>query len=177
MSEKTKQENWLTRQAESEAKKDIMPMAERWGQIAPVAGILIVLLFFLVHQNMSTGLFTSQFGAAEAFLFYVPMVLVLLAMMTRMIIGRKNAVRPFDAIAFAFVAAATIWLYIVFPFDFTHLADVLPSFLRFVLRWITDGIARIVMIIQILGSAFFAGYTALLYVAVKQELSKTQSPK
>lgn len=175
MSETKPEKTWLSRQAESEAKKDVMPMSERWGQIVPVAGILIVLLFLIIHQTASTGLFTAQFGTTEAFLFYAPIITFLLSLMAKIVIGRKNAVRPFDAFTLAFLAVATIWLYIVFPFDFSHLADVLPTSLRFILRWISNDIARTVMILQILGSLFFGGYTALLYVAVKRELSKPHS--
>lgn len=175
MTENKTEKTWLQRQAESEAKKDVISMSERWGQIAPAAGIIIVLLFFIVNQTTSTGLFTARFGTAEAFLFYVPIATFLLSILTRMVIGRKNVVRPLDAFTLVFVAVATIWLYIVFPFDFTHIADILPASLRFILQWISDDIARIVMILQILGSLFFGGYTALLYVAVKRELSKPQS--
>lgn len=49
-----------------------------------------------------------------------------------------------------------------------------PGFLRFVLSWISDDIARLVMILQILGSSFFAVYTAALYIYVRRELSTTK---
>jgi hypothetical protein len=175
LSNKKTEKTWLQSQAESEAKKDVMPMSERWGSIAPVAGIAIVLLFFTLHQTWSTGFFTSGFRSLEALFFYGPMVLFLLTIIGRIVIGRKNAVRPFDALTLAVVGITVIWLYIVFPFDFAHLADVLPNSLRFILQWISNDIAKIVMILMILGSFFFAGYTALLHVVVKQELSKSQS--
>ena len=128
-------------------------------------------LFFYAHQTTATGFFTSNFGAAETFFLYSPIVLFAATVVARIIIGRKNMVRPLDTVLLALVAIGTVWLYIAFPFEFSHLADVLPDSLRFVLNWISDDIARIVMILQILGSSFFAVYTAILYVYVSRELT------
>lgn len=166
--------NRFARHAESEAKKDSIPMSERKGSIIVVAGIVLVILFFLAHQIVSTGLFNSKFGPAEVLLFYAPLVLAAITFAARIAVGRKNVVRPFDALLMALVAIATVWLFIVFPFDFSHLADVLPSFLRFLLNWISDDVAKVVMSLQILGSSFAAVYTAALYMYVRRELSMSK---
>jgi hypothetical protein len=44
---------------------------------------------------------------------------------------------------------AALWLLRVFPFDFTHLADVLSVNLRFSLAWVSDEIGRIVLLLQV----------------------------
>ncbi len=163
----------MNRQAESEAKKDTISMSERGGLIFPILGGFIVIAFFALHQVWATGFFTQGFGSIEAFLLFAPLILFELTFVARMAIGRKNVVRPFDAATLIFVALATVWLYVVFPFNFPHLPDVLPNFVRFAISWITAEIARAVMIIQILGAGFFGAYTALLYLNVRRIL-KTQ---
>ncbi|MDH5391409.1 MAG: hypothetical protein OEX10_09690, partial [Candidatus Bathyarchaeota archaeon] len=59
-----------------------------------------------------------------------------------------------------------------FPFDFAYFADVLPSFLRFLLQWISNDIARVLMVLGIIAAPVMAIYTAILYVFVRKELSK-----
>lgn len=56
--------SWFVRQAESEAKKDVMPMSERMGSIVAVIGAVILIMFFVLHQIWATGFFTSLFGSA-----------------------------------------------------------------------------------------------------------------
>ncbi len=170
MAEMKEAKGGFARHAESEAKKDVMPMSERVGSIVGVVGGLIVLLFFVLHQTWATGFFTEKFGATEAFLFFGSIALAELTTVARTVVGRKNVVRPLEAFSMAFAAVAAVWLYMAFPFDFSHLADVLPDFLRFVLAWISDGIARVVMVLTIFGASFFAAYTVALYVYVQRLL-------
>lgn len=68
---------------------------------------------------------------------------------------------------------AGVWLFVVFPFDFSRLADVLPDFLRFLLLWISNDVARVLLAIAIIASLIMLVYTALLYVFVRRELSKS----
>jgi uncharacterized protein involved in cysteine biosynthesis len=44
---------------------------------------------------------------------------------------KKLARAPFEIVWFIFCIIAFIWLLAVFAFAFSHLADVLPSFLQF----------------------------------------------
>ncbi len=78
--------------------------------------------------------------------------------------------RPLDVVQVGLIFVALVWLFAVFPFDFSHLADVLPSSLRFLLRWISDGIARAIMAIGIIALPVIAAYTAALYVYVRRGL-------
>jgi hypothetical protein len=70
------------------------------------------------------------------------------------------------------VTIAVIWLFVVFPFDFTYFADVLPDFLRFLLQWISNDIARVPMVLVIIVAPVMAIYYAIMYVFVRRELSK-----
>jgi hypothetical protein len=68
-----------------------------------------------------------------------------------------------------------VWFFVVFPFDFSHFADPLPRFLEFLLQWVSDYVARILMVLGIIGSAAMAAYNAVLYVFVRRELAKPQT--
>jgi hypothetical protein len=70
------------------------------------------------------------------------------------------------------VTIAVIWLFVVFPFEFAYFADVLPDFLRFLLQWISNDIARVPMVLVIIVAPVMAIYYAIMYVFVRRELSK-----
>ena len=147
-------------------------MSMRAGE---VVGVIVISLFawlWVAHQTSSTGFFTSGFGQAEAFLFYLALLFGLVPPVGRILVGRKNAVRPLTVLTMVLFIVADLWLLWVFPFDFSHLADVLPDSLRFLLQWITDDIARVLMSIAIVGASIGAASIAVLYVPVRRELSK-----
>ena len=93
-------------------------------------GVLLVVLFFAVHQMQSTGFFTSSFSTAEMLLLYLSLVAGMITTAIRALFGRKNLARLFDVLGACFFTVTLTWLYIVFPFSFTHFADVLPDFLQ-----------------------------------------------
>jgi hypothetical protein len=59
---------------------------------------------------------------------------------------------------------AALWLLRVFPFDFTHLADVLSVNLRFSLAWVSDEIGRIVLLLQVSAGTLAAVITMMVYL-------------
>jgi len=173
LSDKKTTKNWFARQVEGEAKKDRLPSSERAGNAVAALAILLILLFFVVHQTSSTGFFTSKFGPAETFLFYVSILLAAVGAAAKVVVGRKNMLRPFDTFQEGLGAVALVWLFVVFPFDFSHLADVLPNFLQFLVRWISNDIAKVLMAIAIIAISVTTVYTATLYVFVRREISKS----
>jgi len=90
----------------------------------------------------------------------------------RGLFGRKNLARLFDIFGLLLATVAIAWLFVVFPFDFAYFADVLPGFLRFLLKWISNDIARALMVLGIIVTLVMTIYTAILYVFVRRELSK-----
>jgi len=166
--------NWFARRAEAEAKKDIIPYSERVSNIVgAVVGFLIV-LYFVAHQMGSTGFFTSKFDTLEMLLFYGSLMFGPVSAALRGLFGRKNLARLFNVFGLILVAVAIAWLFVVFPFDFAYFADVLPGFLRFLLQWISNDIARVLMVLGIIVTLVMAIYTAMLYVFVRRELSKRE---
>lgn len=96
MSEKKVAKNWFARQVEREAKKDVLPRSERFGSGIGVLAILLITLYFVVHQMSSTGFFTSKFGPAESLLFYIALLFGMIPAAARGVVGRKNVLRPLD---------------------------------------------------------------------------------
>jgi hypothetical protein len=164
--------NWFVRHAEAEAKKDTLSYSERVGNIVGVVIGLLIVLYFVAHQTGSTGFFTSKFDTLEMLLFYGAIMYGIVSMVLKGLFGRKNLGRLFDVFGAILDAVAIAWLFVVFPFDFAYLADVLPSFLRFLLQWISNDIARVLMALGIIVALVMAIYTAILYVFVRRELSK-----
>jgi hypothetical protein len=172
LSETKATKNWFDRRAEAEAKKDIIPYSERVGNIVGVVIGVLFMLYFVAHQTGSTGFFTSKFDTLEMFLFYGSMILGIVSSALKVLFGRKNLTRLFDIFYGVFVIINIAWFFMVFPFDFAHLADLLPSFLRFLVQWISNDIARVLMVIGIIVAPIMVIYTAILYMLVRRELSK-----
>jgi hypothetical protein len=66
-----------------------------------------------------------------------------------------------------FWIACSVWLLISFPFNFAHFGDVLPDFLQFLVSWITNDIAKIVLALGTLGGIVFTVLNAILYRKVR----------
>jgi len=64
-------------------------------------------------------------------------------------------------------ALALVWLFVVFPFEFSYSADVLPSFLQFLLQWVSNDVAKAIMAIGIVAVPAVTVYIAALYVSVR----------
>lgn len=104
--------------------------------------------FFIAHQVLNTGLFTAEFGGREMLARYGPMVLNLVPPIVRATQGTRNPARPTEVVANAALSIGSFWLFMVFPFDFSHFADILPACVQLLFGWLTDGIARIILIMQ-----------------------------
>ena len=163
---------WFATHAESEAKKDVMRISERAEEVIGILCILILLIFFITHQTSSTGFFTSKFGQVEKFLFYGSLAFGIIPNIGKIIVGRKNPIRPLEAFVALFSFISLVWLLDVFPFDFTYLTDILPEFLRLITMWISNDIAKIFMMIGIVGSFVAALYITALYISIHR-LNKT----
>jgi hypothetical protein len=102
----------------------------------------------------------------EMVLFYGVLILGMVPPFLRMFLGRRNKVRPVEIICNLFFIVATTYLLWVFPFDFGHLPDLLPTNLQFILDWITNDIAMWFMGIIIVIVTIVTVWTAFLYIAV-----------
>jgi len=150
--------------------KEYLTRVERWLGLVLVVLMLLLALFFELHQFRGTGFFTADFGATEMVALYVPIYLGLIAPIVRAVTGRRNPARLWEALANVALAAGSYWLWTVFPFDFTHLGDVLPGVLRLPFAWFTDVFARIILLVQIVVGPITALVNVVRYFAVKRSL-------
>ncbi len=159
-----------------EARSDAISMSERWGQLIPLAGTALVILFFVIHQTRPTGFFTAEFGTLATVLTWGMVAVGTIPFFVRMIKGSKNYTRPFEIGSMAVSFVALLYLLIVFPFNFAHFAAPLPASLEFLLDWVPSVLGWWVLAIGVVGSALFAVYTLFLYLAVRKSMAAGNEP-
>jgi hypothetical protein len=149
-------------------KRDRLNFPERAGECVGVTVMAFLLLFFVENQMQQTGFFTSKFGPTEMVLFYGSALFGIAEGLARALIGRRNPVRPFEAIGALLWALASYWFLQVFPFDFAHFPDLLPGALRFLFWWLTNDVARLILFIGVIAGILQAIYTTWLFVTVRR---------
>ncbi len=120
--------------------------------------------FFAAHQLGHTGFFADAFGPLEMLCVYGPILLTLAAPFVGDITGRRNPGRPLETATSLCIALAGLWLLHVFPFDFTHFADIFPQQLQFMFAWVSDGIGKIVLLLQVVVGLLSAFAVTIAYV-------------
>ena len=162
--------SWTQGIAKREAARDVMRNSERVGEAFAILFFYLVILFFAVNQVDDTGFFTSDFGTTEMVLFYGGLIFGMVAPVLRLILGRRNQVRPVELISNGFFIIAASYLLSVFPFDFAHFPDLLPEGIQFMADWITNDIAMVGLSIIIVIVMIVSVWTAFLYIVVRDWL-------
>lgn len=129
-----------------------------------LVGTALVTGFFAAHQAWSTGFFTTGFGILETVLFYAAVLPAVIPATAAIYLSRKHELLADIAVSIVWTAAAA-WLYVTFPFSFTHLAAVVPSPLQFAFNWISNDIGRILIGIATIGAFAFIPFFTLQYFA------------
>jgi hypothetical protein len=173
----SQQQRRSSKWVEKQALKDNMKNSERGGELVGVIVIGLITLFFYVHQTEATGFFTSSFGGTEALLLYGAILIGMAGPMARFLTGKRNKSRPTELIASVFWIVASAWflMMVVFPFNFAHFADIVPDFLAFLVSWITNDIARVLIAIGMVGGIVSVGIRTVLYIKVRAFLLQQQS--
>ena len=173
MNETQATESWFSR-GKAEAEKGI-PKSERIVGIAIVVFCVLMVLYFVAHQTWSTGFFTATFGTLEILMLYGSLVFWIVTAGLEGVLGQRLLSRLFDTFGgLVFATVATAWLFVVFPFEFAYFADVVPDFLRFLVQWISNDIARVVMVLGIIGYLGAAVYAPIAYGFVGKKRSKRE---
>ena len=139
-----------------------------WVEVAIVVALLGLFGFLAYHQAANTGFFTEKFGSLEMLCLYGPLLLATIAPIIRAVNGRRYPARPYEAIASLSLALGSLWLLSVFPFNFAHLADALPTGLHFLLAWVTDGMGRTLLILQIIIAPISALLATWRYLTIRE---------
>ena len=167
-------ENWFSR-AKAEADKGIPKNERIAGIIFFFAGSVLMVFYLAAHQIWSTGFFTEIFATVELIMLYGSWVAWIITSGLEGVLGQRLLSRLFDAFGgIIFIVVATAWLLVVFPFEFTYFADVLPDFLRFLLQWISNDIARVIMVLYTIAMGIAAVYASISYkfIRIKRSISK-----
>ncbi len=159
--------SWTEGVARKEAARDVLRTGERIGEGIGITIIFLIFLFFVDNQTDDTGFFTSEFGTTEMVLFYGSLLFGMVPPFLRILLGKRNQVRPVELIGNGFFIIAASYLLFVFPFDFGHLADLLPESLKFIFDWITNDIAMLLLSVVIPIVIAVSLWTAFLYIIVR----------
>ena len=167
-------ENWFSR-GKTEADKGI-PKNERIASIGFFfAGSVLIILYLVSHQIWSTGFFTTKFGPIEMIMLYGSWISLSISSGLEGILGKRLLSRLFDTFGgIIYIAVATVWLIIVFPFNFTYFANVLPDFLRFLVQWISNDVARILMALYAIVMGIAAIYSPIAYKFIRIKPSNAE---
>jgi len=150
------------------ADRDRLMPGQRAGEVFGAVISLLVLLFFVENQVKGTGFFTSRFGPAEQALFYGSALVGVAVSLARAAYGRRNAVRPLDALYGALLVVTALTLLRVFPFDFAHFPDLLPKAVRFAFHWLSNPVGAIGLVLVAIG-----GFASMLYNTVVYAVSRS----
>jgi hypothetical protein len=167
-------ENWFSR-AKAEADKGI-PKNERIAGVGLFfVGSILIIVYLAAHQILSTGFFTAKFGSIEMFMLYGSWIAWSITSGLEGILGQRLLSRLFDAFGgIIFITVATAWLLVVFPFEFTYFADVLPNFLRILVQWISNDVARMIMVLYTIAMGIAAIYAPIAYKIIRINRSKPE---
>ncbi|NCF67081.1 MAG: hypothetical protein GWP61_13985 [Chloroflexi bacterium] len=166
-------ESWFSR-GKAEAEKGI-PFGERVVGIAIVVFSVLMVLYLGAHQTRSTGFFTGTFGTLETLMLYGILILGIISAGLEGVFGLRLYSRLFDVFGGLILAAVcTAWLLMVFPFEFAYFADVLPGSLSFLVQWISNDVARVLMVLGIIVYLGAAIYCTIAYSFVGKKQSKTE---
>ena len=156
-------ENWFSR-GKTEADKGIPKNEHIVGIGFFFTGSVLMILYLAAHQIWSSGFFTAAFGTTEMIMLYGSWIAWIITSGLDGVLGQRLLSRLFDTFGgIIFIAVATAWLVVVFPFDFSYFADVLPDFLRFLVQWISNDIARILMVLYTVAMGIAAVYAPIAY--------------
>lgn len=153
-----------------EADKDVLKTGERVGNVIGAVFTVIVVLIFLYIQDRGY-LFMDDFDATAQVLFYGAILYGMVPSLARAIIGRRNLGRLLDLVGSAIFVIVASYFLATFPFDFSNLYQALPSDLEWTLRWLTNSLVRVLLVIGIFITVISAAYNFILYLAVRDELS------
>lgn len=162
-------DNWYQR-----AKQDAylgIPIGDRIVSVLFFFASVFALLYLINHQIQNTGFYSEKFGIIEAVFLYGFWSVWIITAGLEGILGARLWSRLFDALGGILVAAiASLWLFIVFPFDFSYFTVLMPETLRWSLAWVNNDVARIIFFIAATLHVCAVFYAPFAYKLLKFKL-------
>ena len=166
-----KTSEWYTR-AKQEADKGV-PTSERIFGIIIVTISILLITYFALHQIKTTGFFTKSFGTFEMFFLYGYFIFWIISAGLEGIFKNRFLSRIIDAFGgIVFSGICILFLFVIFPFDFSYFANILPISLRFILRWISNDIAKVILVLIFIFHIVAAIYSPIAYKIVDKNIFK-----
>ena len=122
------------------------------GWIVGVIVTLCAFVFYYAHQVQATGFFTDGFTTELAVLLYVSILYLIVNATAKLLTDRQSTLAMVELLGALLTGVATLCLFMVFPFNFAHVGDVLPSLVQPLLKWITNDVGRILYAVAVFGS-------------------------
>ena len=170
---KTKKEGaWFREMIDRETKNDKIVGGALFGEIAALVAISAILAFFVTHELRDTGFYTDDFGSLERFLLFGAGGFAVSLIALRIVVRRKNLIRPLDFASMVLFVVAHVVLLAVFPFDFAYVGDALPGYLSWTVSWISDDLGAILLALGAVGGTIGAAFIGVIYVHVKKRLEE-----
>jgi hypothetical protein len=170
-----KKTDWYRDMIEKEVKADRITGWTLVGEIVAFFVLSLILAFFVVHELNDTGFYTDEFGTLEKFLLFGAGGFAVALVVLRIIVRRKNIIRPLDVASLLFFVVAHAVLLAVFPFDFSYVGDALPGYLSWSVDWMSDTIGKILLALGVFGGTLGAVFTFATYVGVKRRLKEMEN--
>ena len=169
----SKFKEWLSELVEEELEDyDKLSISDRVISVIVIMVFPLIAFYLVAHQMFSTGFLTATFGTLEAVLLYGSLIYWIFTC-TVLLLELKDLSRDVDSFGgLVFAALGFAWLSIVFPFDFTYFANVLPENLRFLVQWIFDGFVRVVLVLAFIVHSILAVISGSMRVMVRKELAQ-----
>ena len=160
-------QRWFGDRVTAQTYRDRLTPGQRFGEVFGVFVSFLILLFFIENQARNTGFFTSRFGLVEQALFYGSWAMGATVSLSRAIYGKRNAIRPLDALSGFLLLVTAVWLFEVFPFDFGHFTDLMPAAIRFAFTWVSNPIAEIGLVLMAVGGLVSTVYNSVVFAFVR----------
>lgn len=112
----------------------------------------LVFGFYMAHYAWSTGFFTSDFTPFLATLFFASVLYVIVNSYAKAVTPRKDVLALVELVGVVLFVTVAAWIFTAFPFNFAHVADVVPAPFQFLLIWLTNDIGRIIVALVLLAA-------------------------
>ena len=163
---------WFREMIDRETKNDKIVRGALFGEIAALVAISAILAFFVTHELRDTGFYTDEFGPLEKFLLFGAGGFAVSLIALRIVVRRKNMIRPLDFASMIMFVIAHVVLFVVFPFDFAYVGDALPGYLSWTVGWISDDSGAILLALGAVCGTIGAAFIGVIFVHVKKRLEE-----
>jgi hypothetical protein len=110
----------------------------------------LVFGFYMANYVWSTGFFTTAFTPLMATLFFASVLYVIVNTSAKVITPRRDVLALVELSGAALFLTVAAWVFVAFPLNFAHVADVIPVPFQLLLSWLTNDIGRILVALVLL---------------------------